>query len=1426
MATENRLICSKCGQEADAGFFFCPRCGEKLVIADGAAKSGKKRFSLMRLAGDDAKWYQPAFKAFPSVIAHEYWRLHDFCQQDNPYGALIQVKDVLETVIKFQLLCCAAWAMQHDPPKALQELICEVTSPRMALGTWCDFGVAFERVLKSESNFELPQLLSQPLAETLRQYNAKQIVYWRNNMIGHGALGFSEDAEFQWDMEDKIGLLVKLFGKIGPQLMQQKLMAGDRELMGHGLARHLPECRELFVRLGNGERFSVDPYIRMMEDAPPANGRKAAGNVAYGIYFYDNQNDRLRRSELLSYPSGKRKHAQIGMFLEMSEARVKHAMANTGRAVDDPYKTQDDDAMIDQLLLDRLEQEFIEPDVLMDWLRGELSAREKGVLLLQMPRGTGKSTFAEKLNSLNRNPLAVDPLLDVRTYHISRTQLMSADDFEATVEAMWERSFDHHTRWSASAMPRMYRMIQDGMTRGQALTTFLNECVRYTKQQRGKSRILMVLDGLDEIVDDSLWEYMSVEAEALENGVYLLLTARTMQDMRVDKNVSPDVLQRVETLAHTGQLSLEHTGKAYRAFLHKYLDNTAEADLAEDEKEDLMRRADYRVLYLGMLCKLLGSGLSPREVRDTGHLVWMYLHMLTACYGEKEAEHLRELLAVLCTFGKYEPLSLQEIAELTWNRGVVTIDLLGKMNDIAPLLKAQRGFFVSGQAFTGVTRYSLANPDLITAFKRMLGNADEVVGEKVEQAIAYICENPTDVFRQQENASFTQAMELVASLLFKVMRRRDAVRLLDRYEDWAERFAAYADGLRYDADAIAYDRVGQMLSESANRCEGANRLEKTAFLVLAMANLGVQVGRRQDAHGWAEFSNDMFDVGEKAEPWQMEPDRVTLYMDVAQIMLEGYNSSVAKYIVQAGGAQLNVLFAQGRTECVLPLAKSYLLKSRLEADYQFDTDDLLPGNKHTAFAMLIWAVKILSRAEVLDDTLLCMLHERAGDVLMTFGPSRRQAAIREYQWAQDLLARTPKTALARARGLSIEEKLLRAEDLDAYINQCEQLDRLGALTDRTRLIRAYTVRLRELYEKRRPDAETCKPLLEKTQELLRQLSALGGLMEMEEADVLLLTVRVRLMLGEQAPQINNTLKRAADLYEKQYDHVQQKGVEDAKALNGLNACCKLGRSLERRAGNSAADTEWETRGKKTLLRGFTMKWLGKLVAGVLGFLPWIFSWMFMAALPYSWLASLAEVAERFKDVPESMIKDAHYALSMLYALFRIDADQMPLILLRCCVSGMLGSAVFALLVAVAIFIGDTREIVKLRREKKLRWWLRKNSINATRFLFHSVFFLGTWIVAWATLLLAVDMLSGLGIDPEVIWGSSFFHLGAAVALWGAAAVGASVWMRRSVCIAVLYRRFRKWAERCERKRPSDGQGKNAADIHDSDNGRKERRSHK
>ncbi|NGY80459.1 hypothetical protein F6Y02_41575 (plasmid) [Bacillus megaterium] len=49
-------------------------------------------------------WNTASFELFPSIIAHEYWRLHTLFKEKQFYGAMLQLKDVFEVIIKFPCL--------------------------------------------------------------------------------------------------------------------------------------------------------------------------------------------------------------------------------------------------------------------------------------------------------------------------------------------------------------------------------------------------------------------------------------------------------------------------------------------------------------------------------------------------------------------------------------------------------------------------------------------------------------------------------------------------------------------------------------------------------------------------------------------------------------------------------------------------------------------------------------------------------------------------------------------------------------------------------------------------------------------------------------------------------------------------------------------------------------------------------------------------------------------------------------------------------------------------------------------------------------------------------------------------------------------------------------------------------------------------
>lgn len=489
------------------------------------------------------------------------------------------------------------------------------------------------------------------------------------------------------------------------------------------------------LRVGN-EAFPLSPYISEQEG---------------GLFFFDNQKNNTL-SQLLCYPSGQRREKAITHFQELNILRVNTAnrtivvddhfftdaeedvsnlrvnSANQTIAVDNNFFTDAEEDMINR---SALRETFVKPSHLMNWLKGCVQTHDKVVFLLKMCRGMGKSTFAEKLNRYYKHPLRVDDDMDVRTYHIQRAQLVNSDDFERTVELLWAMHYEGRgAQWARYR--RISEYMEDGATPAKALAAFLNDCLRFTKRARlrGQSKIMLVIDGLDEIVDEALWAYLP-SAELLDEGVYLLLTSR---DAAWETELPPGFVKQLERLSVDDLLTVTPDSASNRAFLSQYLHSAGLKGYTLTQETAIFQQANYRVLNLGMLCALLRSGMNPDPALPAEQLLDSYLRLLEELYGPKEARRLRELLSILCIFSAKEPLTLKEIALLSGD-SAVTLSLLGKINDLSVLLKVSRGYIAGGRHYVGNNRYAIANPGLIARLRCLLPEFPEISSVLLQRAV-------------------------------------------------------------------------------------------------------------------------------------------------------------------------------------------------------------------------------------------------------------------------------------------------------------------------------------------------------------------------------------------------------------------------------------------------------------------------------------------------------------------------------------------------------------------------------------------------------------------------------------------------------------------------------------------------------------------
>ena len=721
--------CTECGMVLpnvpdDKHPRFCPYCM-------GELKPDEVSNDWMNdIYNDENLWYTEGFSCFPSIIAHEYWRLREMFRARQPYGVYFQIRDLAETILKFEVLSVCAWADAAEIQDYQKQVGCLITTRGMSLGAWYEVARRIQVFFKDPVVEQpLPAVFSAALDGIIREYgdgssyvrkheNAQNILNWRNEKIGHGALGFAEDDAFRKDIRTMIGYFKALFEMcpkkssltIGEALAQQKFWLNNNALMGYGSARGPKEAKgvlRICIDDGNLD-FPVAPYMVYDEGS---------------IFFFDNQKS-LNRTQQQCYMNGNRKNADIPFFTQLLRMNTS-ANLESDIAAQTRIKGEDD-------LLNRLSvaPKYIKPSHLVDWMKDQLNEYERGIFWLQMPQGSGKSTFAEKLNCLYEKPTRLAEDIDVRTYRISRAQMINARDFARHIEEQWRHDYESRTEWSAYMQISEY--LTSGMKPSKALACFLNDCLVFTRRVRRKNRILMVIDGLDEITDDALWEYLPTP-EQLDVGVYVLLTSRDPEKEALPEKVSA----ALSNINATEVLTVDVEGEGNIAFLNHYvrehIDKEKRERMRPNVVDAILRHGEYRVLYVGLLCKLINAGMPIDELPSASRLVEKYLGILSANYGGKETLRLRELLFVLCSIGAEEPLSMRELAGLL-NNGFLSLSLLGLMQDIAPLLKVQRGYQAGGHWYAGENRYGPANPELAEALKALILERNTIAQELLEDA--------------------------------------------------------------------------------------------------------------------------------------------------------------------------------------------------------------------------------------------------------------------------------------------------------------------------------------------------------------------------------------------------------------------------------------------------------------------------------------------------------------------------------------------------------------------------------------------------------------------------------------------------------------------------------------------------------------------
>ncbi|MCK8826604.1 hypothetical protein MWH25_02420 [Natroniella acetigena] len=704
------MECKDCGKKLDLDWQVCPWCSTKVEVSE---KDWPKR-----IYDDNSLWYEPAFEEFPEIIAGEYKRLRNLFKNGQTFGALLQIKDLFEILLKlptYTLLSQLHHQESHN--EAEKKIFRNLLRRNLSLGT---IKSQAEEIIKLDNlDSEIVKIEKSILDIYNRnsEISKKSIVKWRNDQIGHGALGFDNDSEFRRDIEEKLTW-------IREHLLETEKIYSNTEL----IYKQENEETDSYLSFKDKE-YKIAPYIIYKKD-------KSGGR----FYFFDKYINDRKQSAVLDYVRGNK-------FKENTPeiARLYNLyMSLVDRGYNSKQSSSTDSDIISNEILKLLDEvakikSFTKPDLLGNWLKDRIEKNNKGLFLLQMEAGMGKTTFVRALDQLELNKfknINNELKLISRAYYINDSFAYQVGFFTS---GLWKNLTQDITVNLAPLSENKQNKSKNSIDFANKLGDFLK---LYSQHDRTE-KLLFIIDGLDEIPAQkdkeqelSIFDFIPRNQDLPEN-VYILLTSRIDEEL---ENYHQEQISELD-IKDDFKLSVKKEDGKNICLIQNYVKNHLKIT-GKDEIEEFLAAADYKLLYLSLFKTILDSkNVSLEELKKANNKFEAYFDLLRSMYGEKLFNKIKIILAIIAT--SYEPLTAKEISYLLGEEEL-TFRFLAILSDLKPLLKVERS--------NRGNSISLFHYDLKVLIKKQFGTEINDIIKKWQAQVLEIkpeeidCDNSTELY--------------------------------------------------------------------------------------------------------------------------------------------------------------------------------------------------------------------------------------------------------------------------------------------------------------------------------------------------------------------------------------------------------------------------------------------------------------------------------------------------------------------------------------------------------------------------------------------------------------------------------------------------------------------------------------------------------
>lgn len=657
----------------------CNKCNTELAYTDALRCPVCGREWNEILTSDENFFNGDLEEQLNALISYAYRKLRLFIADKQIYGAMLQIKDLYEILMKFPVLVASAYFFHEakeneDSNKFLVNLV----NRKNSMGDWLDHvGVCTRLIYKKTSLSALSQILQ----KTSAFCNKHKVVAWRNKHIGHSATPEMGDSDMYEDLFDRIGNLTAFLCEVAPLYSDIKIYVSDgkNQTVLNGYQHAIFSGRgELRAAIGETD-IALEPFFYLENE---------------GLYFYDNYFSKKSYLDIVEYPRGKRDIRPTHIFDDYCQNHVYRSEAN-----DAAISKADIDIATNVLNV----SDFVEPKFVYQWICDRMDNGDK-IFTLQFQKGMGKSTLSRALDPFSMNKTEL-PFTSVRVYYINPTYGSKVYQFASEVHDLLSRdddNVDYHGRFKY--------LQEETLTPKEDFAEVLNNA-RRQPYFNACNRLLFIIDGLDELNPQkglNITDFIP-DPEMLDDDVFIMITSRTLAEEDAVIYSTRAILQ---SYAKYPSLLVLNDNEEYKLLKRKYFDEHIIRQLKElckrkkvvfddSGKDDIFHNIENETfLYLRQLKELTqikavnridqgAKQLTCLDVFKRQHesLLDEYFTSLKSNYGDKYFKQFSKIMVTLAIVDDY--LTIEDLSYLVVN-GSTSMSFIGFINTIRMFLTVKR----------------------------------------------------------------------------------------------------------------------------------------------------------------------------------------------------------------------------------------------------------------------------------------------------------------------------------------------------------------------------------------------------------------------------------------------------------------------------------------------------------------------------------------------------------------------------------------------------------------------------------------------------------------------------------------------------------------------------------------------------------------